>query len=333
MTSRQQEICAWVSSLLPDANLDTIQHMQSDASPRKYIRVHANNKSYVIMDTTPGQELINFIKLAQILVQHEVSAPHIIGYSLNLGLALLSDLGDTTYLQRFKNADTSEVDSLYLDALSNLIKMQLIPTAASVGYAFKTMDDDYIQNRLEVFNTWYLQKHLQLPASDQTSQLILQLQKIFSTAFTELPKVFVHVDYHCRNLMFMHDRNPGVLDFQDAMLGPVTYDLVSLLQDAYITWPRSQVEKWVSTYREMAESAGILIGVDQFAILRNFDLVGLQRHIKNLGIFARLHHRDGKSNYLHDMPTLLKYITSTCARYPELTWINEWLTTKVALQE
>lgn len=155
------------------------------------------------------------------------------------------------------------------------------------------------------------------------------MQELFAGVFTELPPVFVHLDYHCRNLMHVPANNPGVLDFQDAMLGPATYDLVSLLQDAYITWPRDYVESWVSTYASMAISAGIIPPTDNTTLLRNFDLVGLQRHIKNLGVFARLHHRDNKSNYLNDMPTLIDYISTTCARYNELNWLQEFITEEV----
>ncbi len=145
----------------------------------------------------------------------------------------------------------------------------------------------------------------------------------------ELPPVFVHVDYHCRNLMHVSANNPGVLDFQDAMIGPATYDLVSLFQDAYVSWPRAYVESWVSTYKDMAVSTGIIPPISNEALLRNFDLVGLQRHIKNLGVFARLHYRDHKSNYLNDIPTLLQYVNTTCSHYTELNWLQEFITEEV----
>jgi aminoglycoside/choline kinase family phosphotransferase len=331
MTSRQQDINVWVSSLLPTIDLNSIKYMQSDASQRKYLRVRNNDNSFVIMDTVPGQELINFIKIAKILTDHDISAPEILDYNLDLGLALLTDLGSTTYLEQLRQAQPEQINTLYLDAIDSLLKIQSIQTDASCGYDFKLMDQEYIVSRLEVFSTWYLEKHLSLELSASLRQIIMRMQEIFQKAFLQLSPVLVHVDYHCRNLMYRVDKTPGVLDFQDAMRGPVTYDLASLFQDAYISWPRAQVEKWVNAYRLFAIDAGIIPNISADALLRNFDLVGLQRHIKNLGVFARLHHRDGKSNYLHDMPMLLKYINETCARYAELEFIGNFISEHISV--
>lgn len=325
MTSRQQEICTWLSSLLPSADLSKLQNIQSDASQRKYSRLQTADGCFVIMDTKPDQEIINFSQLAKILITHKITVPEIIHCNAELGLILMSDLGTKTYLDALKSASTERIDSLYLDAITSLIKIQQISTDPSVGYQFKIMDDEYLQVRLRVFSDWYLQKHLGMQIDENIQEILNKMQKLFSSAFTELPHALVHVDYHCRNLMVLPTNNPGVLDFQDAMIGPITYDLASLLQDAYIIWPRAHVENWLITYKDIAVASGIMQPVANATLIRNFDLVGLQRHLKNLGVFARLHHRDQKSNYLNDMPTLLHYIHETCTRYKELDWLLSFI--------
>jgi aminoglycoside/choline kinase family phosphotransferase len=325
MTLRLQEIKDWLTSLFPTIDLSKLNYMQSDASSRKYLRLETPDNSFVIMDTKPDKELDNFIALARILAVHKINAPEIIHCNTSQGLVLLNDFGSKTYLETFKTADVSLTNKLYLDAVTTLIKLQGIPTDRSIGYELGSMNSAYIGNRLEVFKEWYLQKHLGLTISTAINTMLDKMEDIFNNVFTELPPVFVHVDYHCRNLMHVSANNPGVLDFQDAMMGPPTYDLVSLFQDAYIKWPRSYVESWVSAYARMASDAGTIPPISKETLLRNFDLVGLQRHIKNLGVFARLHHRDNKSNYLNDMPTLLQYINTTCARYTELNWLQEFI--------
>ncbi len=329
MTLREQEIHAWISSLYPTMDLANLHYLQSDASSRKYMRLQAPSNTYVIMDTKPDQELNNFLQITQILHAHNINTPEIIQANIPQGLVLMTDLGVETYQQALQHATPQKIDSLYLDAITTLVKIQRIDIAATKGYTFNTMDAEYIHQRLEVFKNWYLQKHLGISVDATIDAQIAKMQKIFEEVFAELPAVLVHVDYHCRNLMHTVHSNPGVLDYQDAMCGPPTYDLVSLLQDAYITWPRAQVEAWVQTYMDIAVAAGILQPLPINILLRHFDLVGLQRHIKNLGVFARLHHRDNKSNYLQDIPTLLKYIQETCSRYKEVHWLLEFIMEEV----
>lgn len=329
MTLRQQVIHDWIASVLPSADLSKLEYIQSDASQRKYLRLQSMDRSFIIMDTKPDQELINFSQLAKILLAHKITVPEIIHCNYELGLLLMSDLGHKTYLEDLRHATAERVDSLYLDAITTIVKMQQIPTDASLAYSLKDMNATYIRDRLEVFSTWYLQKHLGVEVDANIVNIIQRMQELFTAIFAEVPQVLVHVDYHCRNLMVLPTNNPGVLDFQDAMRGPLTYDLVSLFQDAYISWPRAQVEDWINTYKEIAIAAGIIQPMPTAQLLRNFDLVGLQRHIKNLGIFARLHHRDQKSNYLHDIPTLLNYIQETCSRYTELDWLLDFIAEEV----
>lgn len=311
MTNRLSQINTWLSSLLPD--LHRVEAIQADASSRNYYRAYAGPSTYIVMDTEPGEELLNFIQIANRL-QGCVTVPTIIQQDLAHGLLLLTDFGTETYLKALEVADSNRVDQLYMDALIAMHKLQ------TVTAPLPNMDSEYISQRLNVFTTWYLQRHLQI-AMDAT--LLQDLHELFTNCFQTQKQVFVHVDYHCRNLMVLADGNPGIIDFQDAMLGPITYDLVSLFQDAYITWPRPQVEAWVSSFAK-------LVGLqDGPQLLREFDLVGLQRHLKNLGVFARLHHRDGKSHYLPHIPTLLNYITSTCENYPELAKLHEFMRSNV----
>lgn len=305
------EIKRWLTGLFPDDNLNELHYIQADASDRKYLRLSLLDKSYIIMDTKPGQEMRNFINLAKILQAHNINAPQIIASSPEQGLLIMNDFGTQTYLNILKHADIKTANRLYTDAIIALIKIQNIQIDN-----LPSMNSEYIANRMEVFKTWYLQKHLNFTINHKIQSMLNDLQELFINTFQEQPPVLVHLDYHCRNLMYLEQaHNPGILDFQDAMFGPPSYDLVSLFQDAYIVWSRAQVEAWVNLYNTLSPKNPVT--------MRNFDLVGLQRHIKNLGIFARLHYRDHKSNYLQDIPTLLNYITETCNSYPELTALGE----------
>jgi N-acetylmuramate 1-kinase len=204
---------------------------------------------------------------------------------------------------------------------------------APSAWTLPAMELSYIKDRLDVFQQWFLKQHLKLPMTIKIQQLVTNLEGLFLKAFTEQPQVLVHLDYHSRNLLVLPDCKPGILDFQDAMIGPITYDLVSLLQDAYISWPRAQVETWVLEYEELSFNAGLISTREHQQFTRSFDLVGLHRHLKNLGVFARLHHRDGKSKYLHDIPILLNYILATCSRYHELQELQIFFEEHVIPQE
>ncbi len=324
MTTRPGEIKHWLNSIFPNVDLSSLKYIASDASDRKYLRLTLAELSFIIMDSKPSTDLNNFIKIANILSTHNINVPHIIDSCPKLGLILMTDFGSQTYLSKLKSSDPATIDRLYTDALTALVNIQSIAKDSQTD--LPVMNTAYISNRLNVFTEWYLQRHLRIEPDEHTIRLIQDLEQLFTQEFNSQPQVFVHLDYHSRNLMYVNDiANPGILDFQDAMLGPITYDLVSLFQDAYITWPRSQVELWIAQYAQIAQAAGILTQIDMPKLLRSFDLVGLQRHIKNLGVFARLHYRDQKSHYMHDMPTLMGYILTTCGRYPELTVMLEFL--------
>lgn len=311
MTDRVQEIKSWVSSLIPEKF--TIEQIPSDASARKYHRVSTASKTFVVMDTVPGEELLRFAQISEIL-EPEINVPSIIAKNFDKGLLLICDFGNITYLSELEKAKEQESTRLYFDAIATICNLQKIECNLPI------MNGEYIDEKLEVFTTWYLDKHLNIEID---AALLKQLSSTFKECFLSVPPVFVHLDYHSRNLMVVANNNPGVIDYQDAMLGPATYDLVSLLQDAYITWPRNTVEQWVGIYADIKE---IEFNKD---LLKQFDIVGLQRHIKNLGVFARLNYRDNKPNYLTHIPVLLDYIIETCERYPELKGLLAFMKTNI----
>jgi aminoglycoside/choline kinase family phosphotransferase len=282
----------------------------ADASFRRYFRVRFNATSRIVMDAPPEQEDCQpFIHVSSLMAGIGLHVPVVLRQDLQQGFLLLTDLGERMYLSEL-NEDT--VQRLYGDALEALLRLQLHGVADLPPY-----DRDLLMNEMELFRQWYLQRHLNMQLSASENVMI-------DTAFTYLaeqalqqPRVIVHRDYHSRNLM-VSSPNPGILDFQDAVIGPITYDLVSLLRDCYIAWPRKRVVDWVSQYYQQAQSAGLLENVSETQFLRWFDLMGIQRHLKASGIFARLNYRDAKSGYLQDIPRTLGYVTDVGKDYPEL---------------
>jgi hypothetical protein len=235
-----------------------------------------------------------------------VHAPQILAQDTSLGFVLMSDLDDRCYLNEL-NADTA--DALYGDAISALVSMQMIQNG------LPPYDAGRLQAEMDLFEPWYLNRHLGIELdANQRGELENIFALLIQSALSQ-PQVFVHRDYHSRNLMLVDDINPGVIDYQDAVIGPVTYDLVSLFKDCYIEWPRHKVERWLDVW---LGKTSIDIDVDHATFLRWFDLMGVQRHLKVLGIFARLNYRDGKPRYLDDMPLTLKYVIDTCHHYAEL---------------
>lgn len=305
MAHRQNEIASWLQKLFPAMDFSTLHYIPADASSRNYLRFESEGASYIVMDTCPSQEMYNFVKIAEIMAHHKIKVPSLIEVNYQLGLILMSDLGQTTYLSALQKSSTSNINQLYLDALTTLLKIQQIPLSESIS--LKSMDQMYIKEKLDVAKSWYFERHLQIDFPEQLYNLLFEL---FVEAFEHQPQVFTHLDYHSRNLIYTESHNPGVLDFQDAMIGPAMYDLASLLQDAYITWPNDKVVSWIQSFLE--------IGGYHSMTTKDFYLTGLQRHIKNLGVFCRLHYRDHKPGYMQSIPTLLKYIRETCKMFPEL---------------
>ena len=289
----------------------------SDASFRRYFRVTWEGHSRIVMDAPPDKEDVRpFLEISRLLESLGVHVPEVLAQDIGNGFLLLSDFGSQRYLDRLNEGTAGR---LYGDALQSLIRLQLCPEERL--RRLPSYDALLLQTEMELFRDWYL---LRLQGVTLEGARLEQLERAFRFLIRnalEQPVVLVHRDYHSRNLM-VTDPNPGVLDFQDAVAGPVTYDLVSLLRDCYLRWPERRVLEWVECYRSSATEAGILRGVGREQLLRWFDLMGVQRHLKAVGIFARLHLRDGKSGYLGDIPRTLGYLRAVCSRYPELAGVT-----------
>lgn len=309
---RKQLLERWLQDQFP-AQPFTLQPASSDASFRRYFRASLGDQTFIVMDAPPQQEdCTPFLRVAEILAASGVHVPKILAQNLDLGFLLLSDLGSTTFLQALNHQNAS-ASQLYGEAADALIKIQLSHQAASLP----AYDEALLQRELDLFPDWYIAKHLQV---DLTEQQQAVLRAVFSRILQNnlaQPKVLVHRDYHSRNLM-VTSPNPGIIDFQDAVYGPVTYDLVSLFKDAYIRWDEERILDWTIRYWEKARKAGLPIAADFAEFYRDFEWMGVQRHLKVLGIFARLNYRDGKANYLDDMPLVMHYLRKACERYREL---------------
>ncbi len=286
----------------------------ADASFRRYFRLHLDDGSTrIVMDAPPEHEDCRpFLHVAALFGKAGVHVPNVHAENLEQGFLLLSDLGNTTYLQAL---DAQSAPSLYRDANSALIQIQL----ASRSGVLPDYDRALLERELKLFPDWYLARHLGVtPSPAQEAVLRGVFEQILGNNLAQ-PPVFVHRDYHSRNLMRIENgQNPGIIDFQDAVYGPLTYDLVSLYRDAYIGWEEEVELDFVIRYWEAARAAGLPVRADFDDFYRDYEWMGAQRQIKVLGIFARLYHRDGKDGYLKDMPRVMAYLRRTCERYGEL---------------
>ncbi|MDM8557452.1 phosphotransferase [Candidatus Parabeggiatoa sp. HSG14] len=294
----------------------------NDASFRRYFRVIANDVSYIVMDAPPDKEnCAPFIDVAKRLQSSGLNVPQIVASHLEQGFLLLTDLGSQLYLSALN--EEAQVESLYSDALQALMVMQVRTDSSTLPL----YNHHLLHQEMNLFTDWLIGKHLDLSLEASEREGLEKCFELLSAAALSQPQVFVHRDYHSRNLMVVSQNNPGILDFQDAVKGPVTYDLVSLLRDCYIAWPRERVDEWGKHYYKQAQH--ILNEVSEAQFLRWFDWMGIQRHLKASGIFARLYHRDGKSGYLKDIPRTLNYIVEVSADYPELATLHKLVNERV----
>ncbi len=315
----------WVSREL-HLPLEHIEPASSDASFRRYFRAFCGTMTYIVMDAPPGREDVRpYLKVTGLLESLSVHVPHVYHADVARGLLLLEDLGSVPYLQRLLAGDDPE--PLYADALEALALMQVRGAAAAAELAPYGRSE--LAREMALMPEWFLQRHLGIACEPAEREMLARAEAFLIGEALAQPQVFVHRDYHARNLMVMPQRNPGVIDFQDALRGPLGYDLVSLLKDCYIAWPRERVVGWVGAHRRRLLARGGEGGADEAQFLRWFDLIGVQRHIKVLGIFCRLWYRDGKSGYLADLPRTLDYVRDTCARYPELAALAQFLERRV----
>ncbi|WP_457671193.1 aminoglycoside phosphotransferase family protein [Thiolapillus sp.] len=323
MSERRSLLESWLRTDcgLPDF---TLKPASEDASFRRYYRIFlADGETRIAMDAPPDKESCGpFVDIAQRLQRIGVHAPLIHAQDLEQGFLLLEDLGAQSYLDAL---DADSVDRLYGDALAALMTMQ----ACAEPQGLPDYDRDLLLTEMSLFPQWLLRRHLGLDLSGAEQNMLNEGFAVLADAALEQPQVFVHRDYHSRNLMAGVAHPPGVIDFQDALRGPVTYDLVSLLRDCYIRWPARQVDEWAWGYFQLCVQSGVLQDQHERRFLRWFDLMGAQRHLKAAGIFARLAHRDGKAGYLADIPRTLGYIVEIAGRREELASLAEFVEARV----
>jgi N-acetylmuramate 1-kinase len=323
--SRLADLTRWVSDDLGFAG-SRIEPASADASFRRYFRVTRGADSYIVMDAPPDKENLGpFLRVAQLLLGMGLNVPMTLAKDAKRGFLLLSDLGTRQYLDELDSEDAA--DKLYADALAALCTMQTAGGAAMRD--LPPYDRTLLMREMELLPEWFLLRHLGLEISAAERGMLDALFETLTQDALAQPSTFVHRDYHSRNLLVTETDNPGILDFQDAVRGPVTYDLVSLLKDCYVAWPRPQVRAWALGYREQLLSKGFALGAAESAFLRWFDFTGLQRHIKVLGIFARLYYRDGKSQYLKDLPRVLRYVQESAADYAATAPFAEFIAKRV----
>ncbi len=290
----------------------------SDASFRRYFRWQAEGRSLILMDAPPPQEDCRpFVRIAALLADSGVHVPRILAQDLERGFLVLDDLGRQTWLEVL-NADNA--DALFEQALQALVRFQCMPGAD----ALPPYDDALLRRELQLFPDWYLQRHLGVELNEVQRDQWQRICDLLVGSALAQPRVFVHRDYMPRNLM-LSEPNPGILDFQDAVHGPISYDVTSLFKDAFLSWPEARVQAWLQRYWQLAREAGLAVPAEFAEFQRMSDLMGVQRHLKVIGIFARICHRDGKPKYLADVPRFFAYIEAVLARRPELAVLGELL--------
>lgn len=312
MDERLQALRLWLEAIL-DIPIDKFHSASADASFRRYFRVRADGSTYIAMDAPPDKyDVHTYVRIARHFRKIGLNVPQVLHSEAQQGFLLLTDLGNELYLTQLSG---HTVDRLYGDAMRAL---RVLQQDDGVGAGLPDYDAQLLLAETALFPEWYLGRHLGI-------RLTRKQQSVFDRTFESLarraldqPRVGVHRDYHSRNLLVTGEHNPGIVDFQDAVRGPATYDLVSLLRDCYIAWPQARVEGWAREYHAAALHAGIPVCEEPDRFLSWFDWMGVQRHLKAVGIFARLRHRDDKPGYLQDIPRTLGYVLDVSARHPEL---------------
>lgn len=316
---RFDKLCSWITTTLRTGEF-AIAPASVDASFRRYFRISPKSPwrghtTLIAMDAPPPMEDCRpFVHVAQLLVSAGLNAPQVLAADYELGLLLVTDLGTRTYLATL---DAGTAPALYSDAIDALIAWQ----RSTRDGVLPQYDEALLMRELQLYPDWYVAQHCDFVLTPMQQQTLEGAFRLLVDNNLAQSRVFVHRDYHSRNLM-VSVPNPGILDFQDAVRGPITYDLVSLLRDAYIEWDEERQIDWAVRYWERARKAGLGVADDFGAFWRDFEWMGVQRQLKVLGIFARLYHRDGKAAYLADMPRVLGYLRSACRRYRALGPLN-----------
>ncbi len=307
----------------PGLNDFVLEPASGDASFRSYFRVRCADASFIAMDAPPENEDCRpFVTLARRFGAMGLHVPRVLAEDLRQGFLLLSDLGSQLYQELLTEANA---DRMYGDALSALIVIQACgPTEGLPVY-----DHALLMRELALFRDWLVRRRLGIELDAAEEEILNRAFEVLCANALEQPQVCVHRDFHSRNLLLTEPPSPGILDFQDAVVGPVTYDLVSLLRDCYLDWPQARVRDWAQGYFQLAVQSGILGTEHEPSFHRWFDRMGVQRHLKASGIFARLDARDGKSGYLRDIPRTLRYVIDVSGQDPLLAALGEWVAERV----
>lgn len=309
MSERYQSLKRWLREVLDSSNFE-LKAASEDASFRSYYRLFLEDKTFIVMDAPPPEEdCAPFVRVTKTLLACGVNVPVIHHMDLQQGFLLLDDFGNDLYLDKL---NTSAANTLYSDAIKILVRLQ---TSADVKELID-YDASLLHREMQLFTEWLLAKHLKIELNDEQIKSIKTLFDLLAENALQQPQSFVHRDFHSRNLMITAENNPGVIDYQDAVHGPISYDLVSLLKDCYVKWSKDEINNWIDFYLNQLAEKGTEVDRQQFQ--RWFDLMGVQRHLKASGIFARLSHRDGKHDYLKDIPRTLSYIVDLKQDYEEL---------------
>ncbi len=319
--SRLARLHEWIKEITGDAPY-TLKPASGDASFRRYFRLQSEYGQYIAVDAPPEKEAnAAFIKVTHLLEAEGLPVPHVHYSLLDSGYFLLDDFGDTLLLD-ILNAENA--DTLYNNALEALTILQQIPAGSLPDY-----NQELLLQEMELFRQWFLNRLLAVELSNSRHQSLNEVFTHLKNNALDQPQVFVHRDYHSRNLMQIDASWPGIIDYQDAVCGPLTYDAVSLLRDCYIEWPSAQVQTWALGYKNKLLKKDMITPIEDETFLKWFDLMGIQRHLKAIGIFARLNLRDNKPAYLQDIPRTLDYIKTIAPRYPETRGLADFINEKV----
>lgn len=325
MQERENALKDWLKQIISHDEF-ILTPLAGDASFRTYYRIQYNGLVHIIMDAPPDKEdLKPFIHVTHLLTQAKVFVPKILAVNMHYGFLLLSDLGDTLLLKELR---TDTVDAYYKHAINTLLRIQSCPVD---DVHIPPFNKAFMLKEMSLCTEWFLQKYLSLELLPEELFLLEHTMDWIAEQLMQQPTVFIHRDYHSRNLMCALDKGQpqlAVIDYQDAMYGPITYDLVSLLKDCYISWPREQVLDWIDYFYKQSPLAA---RQSKTLFVRGFDLCGLQRHLKVLGVFSRLYLRDGKAGYLADLPLVLKYVLECSELYEELLPLGHVLQKRVCL--
>ena len=314
MDNRLAALKVWVGDTL-GMRPENLRPASADASFRRYFRFEYEQQSYVVMDAPPQQEpLLQFIAIDRALIAQGVHAPQIYQCDERQGFLLLEDLGEQLYLDHL----ATDSQSLYQDALEALLRIQA-GTFADNELVLPLYDTVLLDQELELFKEWFVERHLQQAMNNRQQQLWVETKQSLISSCLEQPQVWVHRDFHSRNLMLTEQNSPGVIDFQDMVLGPIAYDLASIFKDCYLRWPRATQLDWLRVYHAKAAATQPSTKFEFDDLLRWFDVTALQRHLKVLGIFCRLNYRDSKSRYLQDLPLVSAYVSEALGLYPEFS--------------